>query len=169
MNYSLDTLITQFNSADENGKKKINEILWQVVPFNRPHQIEVTQWNKNTISAVIPLIKDNFNHLQGIHACGLATVSEYVTGLLLLSNLGIEKYRLIMAKLEVDYTYQARTNCTANFSLTDNELSTIKNKAENEDKFIFPAQVDVKDENNNIVCKATIYWQIKSWDKVKLK
>jgi hypothetical protein len=74
-----------------------------------------------------------------------------------------------MAKLEVDYTYQARTNCTANFSLTDNELSTIKNKAENEDKFIFPAQVDVKDENNNIVCKATIYWQIKSWDKVKLK
>ena len=126
MNFSLNTLITQFNAADEKGKKQINEVLWQVVPFNRPHQIEVTKWQKDEIQALIPLIKDNFNHLQGIHACGLATVSEYVTGLLLLTNLGIEKYRLIMARLEVDYTYQARTNCSATFTLSENQIEEIK-------------------------------------------
>ena len=169
MNISLDTLIQQFNNGDESVKHQINEMLWQVVPFNRPHKIEVTHWQKDKISAVIPLMKENFNHLQGIHACGLATVSEYVTGLLLLTNLGIEKYRLIMAKLEVDYTYQARTDCLASFSLSNHQIETIKQKAQSEDKFIFEAKVNVTDSNNNIVSKATIYWQIKSWEKVNLK
>ncbi len=159
-----------FNSGNNETRQQINQMLWQIVPFNQPHKIEVTEWQPQKVSAKIPHIGQNFNHLQGVHACGLATVAEYVSGLTLLTVLGIQKYRLIMAKLEVEYTYQARTDCFAEFSISDEELhSQIITPLQSDDKTVFPAKVTVKDTGNNIVCHATIYWQIKNWEKVNLK
>ena len=170
MNFSISQTLQLFNSGDEQVRKSINETLWQVVPFNQPHRITVTRWTTENVTAQIPHVASNLNHLQGIHACGLATVAEYVTGLLLLTNLGIENYRLIMARLDINYTFQARKDCFASFELTPYTLQNeIVKPLQTLDKIIFPATVQVTDADGNEVCLATIHWQIKSWDKVHLK
>jgi acyl-coenzyme A thioesterase PaaI-like protein len=79
-----------------------------VVPFNKPHGFEVMSVSDFSVKTKIPYKKKNFNHIRGLHACALATISEFTTGLLLLYKLGPHKYRLIMQRLEMDYHYQGK-------------------------------------------------------------
>jgi len=148
---------------------KVNTALHELVPFNKAHDINVVKITSNSVEASIPYERNNFNHVNGIHACALATLAEYVSGLLMLVKFDVKKYRLIMAKLEVEYLYQAKMDCVAKFNLNSDETDKILHDLTKYDKVIYPAKVDVIDLDKNIICSAIITWQIKSWEKVKSK
>jgi hypothetical protein len=112
----------------------------------------------------------NLNHIRGLHACALATVSEYATGFVLISNLDPGKYRLILQRLEVDYHYQARTDAYARFEISEHWLGeAVLSPLQVQEAVTIPARVEVVDAKGNHLTSAVVTWQIKSWDKVKLK
>ncbi len=161
--------LTKRAQQSKRGLRKLNFLLGLAVPFNKPHGIKLIEISNEKIKAVIPYKRRNFNHIKGIHACGLATVCEFVSGFYLLSKLG-NNYRLIMQKLEVEYFYQAKKTAFAVFELSEEQFKNEIMQKLTEDKVVnFNAVVNCYDSLNEHLCTGTISWQLKSWDKVKTK
>src|SRR5687767_1107624 len=91
----------------------LNWSLDRMIPFNKPHGFRIVEIGDYSLKTRIPYKKKNFNHIRGLHACALATISEFTTGFLLISKLDGTKYRLIMQRLEMDYQYQGKMDAIA--------------------------------------------------------
>jgi acyl-coenzyme A thioesterase PaaI-like protein len=148
----------------------LNFLSAYIVPFNRPHNFRITDITRNSIRVKLPYISLNRNHIKGIHACALATLCEYSTGLMLLSSLDPQKYRIILKNINMTYHYQARKHVYVKFELTEDWL--LKNVVEplrSTDSLFQEFKVDVYDEDQNHICTGLINWQIKDWSKVRTK
>jgi|SRR5690554_2577223 len=152
------------------GLWKLNFLLKRLIPFNRPHGLKVIKVSKAEVMVSLPYQKNNLNHIKGLHACGLATAAEFSSGLLLLYNLGFQKYRLIMQSLKVDYMYQAKTTATARFELSQSDFKAqLLLPLERDGVVNYECVIFLKDSNGELLCEARTNWQIKSWEKVKTK
>jgi len=152
------------------GLCKLNMMLGWAIPFNKPHGIKIHAIKDYELSAIIPYKRKNFNHIKGIHACGLATCSEFASGFLLMTNLNFKKYRLIMEKIEMTYHYQAKSTSFAKIELSDDWFeSKIFTPLKSSDKITITNSVNTYDKDNNHICTAIVTWQIKNWNKVKTK
>ena len=149
-------------------RKLLNMGLNRMVPFNRPHGIEVIEISDNHLKTKIPYKKANFNHIKGIHACALATLSEFTTGFLLLSRLNPEKYRLIMQSLQMDYHYQAKMDAFGTFYISKEWLEElIFDPLRSTDKIVVDCEVKIYDKEGNHISTGLVSWQIKSWGSVQ--
>ncbi|MBL7865662.1 MAG: DUF4442 domain-containing protein [Cyclobacteriaceae bacterium] len=148
----------------------LNLVLPGIVPFNRPHRFKVMSMSNHHLKAKIPYRKSNFNHIRGLHACALATISEFATGFLLLSRLDITKYRLIMQRIEMDYHYQGKMDAFAEFSTDDAWYDQqIYGPLKSQESVVIPCVVKIHDAKGNHLTTGKVYWQIKDWTKVKTK
>lgn len=160
------------NKAKESkfGLWKLNVGLSYMIPFNKPHGIKIKSIKDNEVSTVIPLKRKNFNHIKGIHACGMATCSEFASGFLLMTKLGAKNYRIIMESLEMKYHYQAKTEIVAEFSVDDDWMDKhILEPLQHEESVLVKCQIELYDSARNHVATGFTNWQIKPWDKVKTK
>lgn len=151
-------------------RKILNIGLDRLVPFNKPHGFKVIEIGEHHLKTMVPYKKANFNHIKGIHACALATLSEFTTGFLLLTNLDPKKYRLIMQSLSMDYYYQAKMDAYGSFKISEEWLETMIYKPlKSTEKVIVACEVEIHDAENNHISTGKVNWQIKSWEKVKTK
>lgn len=150
--------------------KVLNWSLGRMIPFNKPHGFKIFEIEDFRLKIIIPYRKSNFNHIRGLHACALATISEFATGFLLLSNLDIKKYRLIMQRLEMDYHYQGKMDAFAEFVISKEWLQeNIVNPLQIQEAVLVPCEVKIHDSKGNHLTTGKVFWQIKSWSKVKTK
>lgn len=148
----------------------LNRIAARVVPFNKAHSFSIKQITNQSIYIELPYKKANLNHIKGIHACALATLCEYCTGIVLLSSIDPALYRIILKNIHVTYHYQAKTAVHAKFQLTKEWLeSNIVVPLKTSDATFKEFTVEVYDTVNNHICTGLINWQIKSWKNVKTK
>ena len=148
----------------------LNWSLNRMIPFNKPHGFRVVTVGDYYLRTLIPYGRRNFNHIRGLHACALATVSEFTTGFLLVSKLDGKKFRLIMQRLEMDYHYQGKMDATAEFSasaqwFTENIYDPLKTT----DAVVVPCEVKIHDIEGNHLTTGKVFWQIKNWSKVRTK
>lgn len=140
------------------------------IPFNKPHGFRIVKIGEYQIQILIPYKRKNLNHIRGLHACALATISEYATGLLLISKLGFDRYRIIMQRLEVDYHYQGKSDAVAEFLISPEWLhATITEPLESQESVVVPCEVRIRDNGGRHLTTAKIYWQIKKWSSVRTK
>jgi len=152
------------------GLRKLNFALGLTIPFNKPHGIVIQSISDNEVTTFIPYKRKNLNHIGGVHACGLATVAEFASGILILSRVDPTKYRIIMQTLQVDYSYQAKSDCTAHFSISEEDLNNaILTPLTSNDAVMYTATIILRDNQGTEVAQAQTTWQIKRWDKVKTK
>lgn len=150
--------------------KILNWGLNRMIPFNKPHKFRIVEIGNYRLKTLIPYVKNNFNHIRGLHACSLATISEFTTGFLLLSKLDSQKYRLIMQRLEMDYHYQGKMDATAEFEISEAWLEQqIYKPLKSQDAVIIVCEVKIHDIKKNLLTTGKVYWQIKDWAKVKTK
>jgi Domain of unknown function (DUF4442) len=148
----------------------LNLGLHRMVPFNKPHGFRVIEIGENDIKILIPYKKKNFNHIRGLHACALATISEYATGLMLISKLGFGTYRIIMQRLEMNYHYQGKTDAFASFSISPEWLTgSIIEPLHSLESVVVPCEVKIHDTQGKHLTTGIIHWQIKKWTNVKTK
>lgn len=160
------------NAAKESPFKLrlLNIALFRMIPFNKPHGIKIKTLKDHSIETVIPYKRKNFNHIKGVHACGMATCAEFASGFLLLTQLGFKKYRLIMETIEMKYHYQAKTDIIAQFSVDENFMQmSIVEPLKSQDAVFVKCQIELYDTNKNHVATGFTNWQIKDWNKVKTK
>ena len=150
--------------------KVLNWSLNGMIPFNKPHGYKVINISDHSLKTFIPYRKRNFNHIRGLHACALATLSEFTTGFFLVSRLDAKKYRLIMQRLEMEYHYQGKMDATAEFFASEEWLSeNIYHPLKTMDAVIVPCEVKIHDVKGNHLTTGRVFWQIKNWSKVKTK
>jgi acyl-coenzyme A thioesterase PaaI-like protein len=148
----------------------LNLSLNGMIPFNKPHGFKVLEIGDYHLKTLIPYKRKNFNHIRGLHACALATISEFTTGFLLVSKLDAQKYRLIMQRLEMDYHYQGKMNATATFTISEDWLNqNIYEPLKAQESVVSICEIKIHDEKGNQLTTGKIYWQIKDWTKVKTK
>jgi acyl-coenzyme A thioesterase PaaI-like protein len=150
--------------------KLLNWSLNRMVPFNKPHGYKIVSIGDFHLKTRIPYLKKNWNHIRGLHACALATISEFTTGFLLVSKLDAKKYRLIMQRLEMDYHYQGKMDATAEFETSAQWFEeNIYNPLTTLDAIVIPCVVKIHDAAGNHLTTGKVFWQIKNWSKVKTK
>ena len=148
----------------------LNLALTRLIPFNRPHKFKVISLSDQSIKTFLPFRKKNLNHIQSLHACALATLSEFTTGFMLLSRLDPEKYRIILKSLHIDYHYQGKTDAVAEFSIDEAWLKEkILDVLELEEAAVVECKIDIYDIKQNLLSTARVHWQLKEWKKVKTK
>lgn len=161
-----------FNRASKSPffLKILNFGLGRKVPFNRPHGFRVLEIGADYITTYLPYRTVNLNHIKGIHACALATLSEYTTGLSLLRSLDAKKFRIILKSLRMEYYYQGKTGITASYSLDESWLKEkIIEPLKSEDSVTVIMEVESHDAKSNHICTGFIEWQVKDWKKVRTK
>ncbi len=150
--------------------KLFNIGLNRMIPFNRPHGFKVVEITDDHIRTCLPYKRKNLNHIKGLHACALATLCEFTTGLYLISKLGFTDFRIILNNLSIDYQYQGKTDVFAEFSLSDKWIDdNITEPLHSEESVLINCPVEVFDTNENLICSAMVEWQLKEWKKVKTK
>lgn len=150
--------------------KLLNLFLGRLIPFNRPHGVKILELGKEHVKTCAPYRRKNQNHIRGIHACCIATVAEFSSGLLFLSRLNPSRYRLIMAHLEIDYHYQAKSAIIAETRISEQQLKgEILKPLADAEKLLFTQVTEVHDAEQNHIATARVTWQIKRWDKVRTK
>ncbi|WP_372365088.1 DUF4442 domain-containing protein [Candidatus Uabimicrobium sp. HlEnr_7] len=148
----------------------LNKVMLSAIPFNKPHRFTITEVKNEEVKVTAKYRKKNLNHLRGIHACAIATIGEYCSGVLLISNLDPSEYRLIMARIEIDYHYQAKSSITAVASLSDEEKNkNIIEPLKSKDAIFTTMEVPIHDSENNLVATVNVKWQIKLWKSVRTK
>jgi acyl-coenzyme A thioesterase PaaI-like protein len=150
--------------------KILNWGLNRMIPFNKPHGFKIVEIDDFRLRTIIPYQKRNFNHIRGLHACALATISEFTTGFLLISRLDAKKYRLIMQRLEMDYHYQGKVDAFAEFEISEHWLKdNIYLPLQTSEAVVVICEVKVHDANKNLLTTGKVFWQVKDWAKVKTK
>lgn len=148
----------------------LNQGLSRMIPFNKPHGFEILEVGDYHIKISLPYKRKNLNHIRGLHACALATVSEYTTGLLLISKLGFDTYRIIMQRLEMDYHYQGKMDAAANFSISKEWLQqSIVEPLKTQEAVTVICEIKIYDVQSNHLTTGRVHWQIKEWKRVKTK
>lgn len=148
----------------------LNFLLARTIPFNRPHGFRIQTISKQRMQIFGPYRRANHNHIRGIHACAIATAAEFSAGFLLLTNLDPSRFRLIMAKLEADYSYQAKEDIVAESLLPEERLqSEVVLPLRERDLTTILMTTEVRDVSGNMVAAIETTWQVKRWDKVRTK
>ena len=155
----------------------LNNILWKKIPFNNPHKFRIekivrrTPGGENGFLAIsLPYKRKNQNHIKGIHACALATLCEYISGLALMASISEKEYRIILKNIKMTYHYQAKMKVLATFSLPEEFLQKeIMEPLKTSDSIFKELTVELYDLDKNHICTGLINWQIKKWEKVKTK
>lgn len=148
----------------------LNLALDRMIPFNKPHSFKIIEVTDYTLKTLLPYRRKNLNHIRGIHACAMATVSEFTTGFLLISRLDAKKYRLIMQRLEMDYHYQGKMDAFATFAISEEWMDEkIYQPLTQQESVIIPCEVKIHDIKGNHLTTGKVFWQVKDWAKVKTK
>ncbi len=142
----------------------------RMVPFNRPHGFRIVEIGDYHIRTKLPYKTLNLNHLKGLHACALATLTEVTGGFIFVTRLDPTRYRIILRKLEINYLYQGKTDAYGEFKtskewMDQNVLQPLQT-AESVDVI---SEVNITDEKGNQLTNGKAHWQIKDWSKVKTK
>lgn len=146
-----------------------SRLMQEVIPFNRPHGISVVELSHSNCKVYLPEKYRNKNHLRTMHACAIATAAEYVSGLNVVQAFDMEKFRLIMSRIEVDYTRRPDGFCHAESGISVEQMSQINSELDAEGVSKFSLVSIVTDSKNEKVAEAVIHWQVKSWQKVRVK
>ena len=148
----------------------LNMGLNRVVPFNKPHGFAILELGYDSIKTLLPYKRKNLNHIKGLHACALATLSEFSTGALLLSIIDPDKYRIILKQIKVDYHYQGKMDAIGEFQISKDWLDeNIWQPLENAESVDIDCSIRIHDKQHNHLCTGHVTWQIKDWAKVQTK
>ncbi len=146
----------------------LNRALGRMIPFNRPHDFTVVEIENDRVKVRLPYKRANHNHIRGLHACALATASEFTTGFLLVTKLDPKKYRLIMKRLEMEYHYQGKTDAFAEFAISDQWVrEQVLQPLDSADAVVVNCEIRIHDANGNHLTTGNVHWQIKDWGRVK--
>jgi len=164
------TTLVQKAKTSSFYRNVLNWSLNKMIPFNRPHHFRIVEIDDYKLTTLVPYRRSNFNHIRGIHACALATVTEFTSGFLLITRLDAKKYRLIMQRLEMDYHYQGKMDAYATFEISERWMQQqIYDPLRSKDAVVVTCEVRIHDKNGNHLTTGKIFWQIKDWAKVKTK
>lgn len=149
--------------------KILNGVFEKIIPFNQKMGINILRFSDEMIKVQLPYKKRNFNHIKGIHACALATLGEFCSGVLLTKAFPVSKYRPIMENLEATYYYQAKKKIEGVAKLSPEAKEKAMEEIKSGSKTTVAMTTEIFDVDNNHIATVKTNWQIKEWSQVRTK
>jgi len=148
----------------------LNTAAAYAIPFNRPHHFNIVEIRPGFAKIKLPNHRINRNHVNSIHACGLATLSEFTAGLAMLGRISEKDYRIILKRLNMEYHYQAKSHVFASQEVSEAFVrDKIRQPLLTNDSVLVELNTSIFDVQGNHISTATTEWQLKKWDKVRTK
>ena len=154
---------------DRLSRLALDNLMRLAIPFNAPHGFKFTKLGMDEVQISLPNFKLNHNHLGGMHACSIATLGEFCAGMLLVKQLGMTRYRLILAELSVQYHLQGRTALRGVARMESARVEELKEQLAREDKVLSEHNTEIYNAHNEKIADVRTVWQVKDWQKVQLK
>jgi acyl-coenzyme A thioesterase PaaI-like protein len=165
--YLVDKLLS--NSDSKVGLLVLQKVLNSAIPFNIPHKFKFIELSDIRSQVSLPYIKYNKNHLGGIHACAIAALGEYTSGISVLKNFGFTKNRIILSDLHVNYIKQAKEAVTGEVTVDKDELKRVVDELKLEGVSEITLATNIINSNDEIVSVVQSTWQLKEWKRIKKK
>ena len=171
MNRKLSRFVDKIISKSESklGLAVMQKVFNTGIPFNIPHKFKFLEITNECTQLLIPDIRANRNHLGGIHACAIATLGEYASGLTLIKKFGNSKYRLIMEDIRVHYIKQGIGALTTEVTLEADEAQRIQKEIVDNNETHISFIANICNANDEIVAVVESNWQLKGWSSVTFK
>ena len=154
---------------DRLSRLALDNLMRLAIPFNAPHGFKFTKLTSEEVQISVPNFKLNHNHLGGMHACAIATLGEFCAGMTLVKQLGMTRYRLILAELSVKYHLQGRTSLRGVAHLSPARAQELKEQLTQEEKVLFEHNTEIYNRHDEKIADVRTVWQVKDWQKVQLK
>ena len=145
-------------------KKALDVMLMFGIPFNRWLGLRVEELGPTKVVVASPERHLRKNHLGGAHACALALLGEFPSGLLIAQNFSFDEYRLIMKELHMEYHKQGRGVLRGTVH-PPTPWPTVRGEAE----VWIDLVTQITNEANEPVATCLSKWQVKPWHLVRSK
>lgn len=160
----IDPIKLTAKIPNENLRMRALDVVMTLsVPFNRWLGFRFEQIGEDRVVVVSPPRKLRENHVGGAHACCLALMGEYAAGMCVAAHFGIEDYRLIIGKLEIDYFKQGRGWLRAE-ALAPEAWPEL-----NDGEVWIDMSTKITDSKGDHVATCKTKWQLKNWSLVGKK
>ena len=144
----------------------LTRVFWAWIPFNKPHRFAIVELAEGRAVVAAPSRRWNRNHLGTQHACSLATVGEFAAGLSLLGAFSPDAYRMIMSRLEVDYTRRAEGRVEAHAEVAAELLVAFREELASTGLARVVVESVLRDGAGEQVALVKTHWQVKSWTQI---
>ncbi len=141
--------------------KVLDEALEWTIPFNRNLGFRIESLTNCDVVVRSKDKRRRKNHVGGAHACALALLGEYPSGLLIAKNYPIDRYRFIISALNVTYEKQGRGELTS-YSQAPKVWPEFK-----DGEAWIEMETLIKNKDQELVARVQTRWQIKEWSKVR--
>ena len=168
MKADLATLLSKASNSRIN-RWIISRILNRIIPFNSAHGIYISGTGERFVEVTLPYIRNNKNHLNGMHACALGTVCEFAAGVSLSRFFSQDKFRIIMKELSMQYHRQAKGPVVVKFNLPENIIDDTEKQLSVSESAMITLISEANDYSGTHICTGTTLWQVKYWEKTKVK
>ena len=158
---SLSTIVNKISKQPEEiSSLQLSSMFGETIKFFGKSGIQVQSLNFN--NAILKLENNEAvqNHIGGIHAAATALLGESATGFLVGMHVPDERVPLLKS-MNINYVRRADGNLKAIASLTETQISNIKNS----DKGETSVQVVITDSNGNNPVDAEFIWAWKTKKK----
>ena len=158
---SLAAKIPEGLRSDKVHRRMLDVLLNVGIPFNRWLGLRLQVFNPDKVVVESPASVLRQNHVGTAHACAQALIGEYPAGLLVAQKFPIDKYRMIISKLEIEYAKPGRGVIlgTAVAPASWPELDDGEGWIDMETILTNESDVQIA------VCKTK--WQVKSWERIE--
>ena len=142
-------------------RRRALDVLLNVgIPFNRWLGLKVKEISRDCVVIESPPSVLRRNHVGTAHACAQALIGEYAAGLVVAQHYPLETYRMIIGKLEIEYskagrgTLYGRAEAPVPFPELDNEEGWV------------PMKTVISNEKGDEIAVCQTRWQVKSWARI---
>ena len=151
------------SAAHQGDPKALDRLMWVALPFNRPHRIRIASVSPDHLEIALPDRRTNRNHLGGMHACAMATALEFGSGASVLLEVGMQDYRIIMSRLEVDYLAKPKGDCVVRVQRNTPEVRGLSGVLERLGVARVALNSSLYDARGEHCAEAMMHWHLKAW------
>ncbi len=149
--------------ARQGRPRSMDRLMRMALPFNRPHRIRIAAVTQEQVEISLPSRRSNRNHLGGMHACAIATALEFGSGASILLEVGMQEYRIIMSRLEIDYLAKPKGDCVVRAQRNTPDVLGLTGVLESEGVARIVQPSSLYDASGEHCAEAAVHWHLKAW------
>jgi len=148
----------------EDKHKDIVNYLEQVIKIIEKMGIKIVDFSDRYVNLMLPK-EPNVNHFGTVYAGSLFSLADFSAGVLFFASFDYKKYFPLLKEASIRYRRPATTNMTVELKLTPEQVAEARKAAEEKGKVDMVADLEIKDEHEEICCLVHLLWQIRKIDK----
>lgn len=106
-------------------------------------------------------LRGNENHIGSMYAGALFTLAEMPAGALYLTTFDVSRYYPIVKEMNIRFRRPARTDITAELTMTAEQAQNIQKKVDQQGKADYTLEIELQDADGTVVASGKGIYQLR--------